>query len=128
MPQLLNDNQGTMYDSSIAQSAPQLTSVPPTAPQPDDLTRIFNTSLVATRVDACRDYSAELFRLMETPAFRAILAGVRQLARSQGISEKEAAENVVQTFRKVDQIWDAYLTQEGVDRLKGLLSSNPSAP
>ena len=112
-----------MYDSSFAHSAaPQLTTVSTSTSPADDLTRIFNTALVASKVESSRDYSGELFRLMETPAFRAILTGVRQLARSQGVSEKEAAEGIIQTFRKMDRIWGEYLTQEGVDRLKGLLS------
>ncbi len=89
--------------------------------QPDDLTKIFNTAIVATRVEAARDFSSELFRLMESPAFRSILSAVRHLARAQGISERDAAESLIQTFRKVDRVWGEYLCQEGVDRLRNHL-------
>jgi len=52
------------------------------------------------------------------PAFRSILGAVRQLARLSGISEKEAAEQIIESFRKVDQIWGDYLVQEGINRVK----------
>jgi hypothetical protein len=87
-------------------------------PSVDELTRIFNTALVSTRADALRDFSAELFALVDSPAFHAILGAVRQLARAQGLGEREAAEAVIQAFRKVDRIWEAYILQEGVDRLR----------
>ncbi len=84
----------------------------------DDLTRIFNTALLSTKTESVRDFSGELYKLVESPAFRAILASIRQVARNHGISEREAAEAVIQTFRKLDTIWEGYLIQEGLDRLK----------
>ena len=84
----------------------------------DDLVRVFNTAVIATRTDALRDFSAELHGLIESPAFRAILNSVRHLARTHGLSEREAAESVIKTFRKMDQIWGEYVFQEGVDRLR----------
>jgi len=101
-------------------------SSPPISPSIDDLARIFNTALVATRVSAPRDFSAELYALIESPAFRTILNAIRQLARLQGISDREAAESLIQTFRKVDRIWGDYIFQEGIDRLKNQLpTGNP---
>lgn len=88
------------------------------APSVQDLTRIFNTALVATRVESSRDFSAELYALVQSPAFRAILDSIRSLARDQKLGEREAAEAIVQTFRRVDRIWEDYILQEGVDRLK----------
>jgi hypothetical protein len=93
------------------------------APQPSslsssgDLTRIFNTALIATRSES-RDFSAELFALVETPAFQCVLESVRTLAKRENISEREAAETVIQTFRNVDRLWGEYIYQEGVERLK----------
>lgn len=84
----------------------------------DELTRTFNTALIASRASSVRDYSAELFALAETPAFRTILQAIRQHAHQNGISEREAADAVIQAFRKADQLWGEYVFQEGVDRLK----------
>ncbi|MFL5812674.1 MAG: hypothetical protein ACJ763_03785 [Bdellovibrionia bacterium] len=83
----------------------------------DDLARIFNTALVATKTQPGRDFQTELYQLMESPAFRAILTAIRQHARLHGLSEKHAAEQIIRTFRKVDELWSSYVFQEGVDRL-----------
>ncbi len=93
-------------------------SAAPSAPQSDDLVRVFNTALVTSRLDGSKAYVREMTDLVETPAFRAILNAVRQLARLQGISERAAAEQVIQTFRKVDALWAEYLVHEGLAHLK----------
>jgi hypothetical protein len=99
-------------------SSPLNPGANPSASTVDDLARVFNTALVSTRAGASRDFSTELYSLVDSPAFRAILASVRQLSRTTGCSEKEAAETLIETFRKLDQIWTEYIFQEGVDRLK----------
>ena len=88
-----------------------------------ELARVFNTALVATRSQRGRNHSAELFQLMETPAFQMILHAARSLARTHGISEREASEQLIDTFRKVDQLWADYVFQEGMEKLK--LQQNP---
>lgn len=85
----------------------------------DELTRIFNSAIVSTRAETGRDFSAELYQLVQTPAFSAILSAIRLLSRSQGLSEAVAAEQVITTFRKLDSVWADYLFQEGVDRVRG---------
>jgi predicted solute-binding protein len=98
---------------------------PSTAPQvsqtaqKDELTRIFNTALVSTQTGKKRDFSSELYELVESPAFKAILSAVRQLSRIHGVSERQAAEQVIQTFRKVDEVWGEYVFREGLDRIRG---------
>ena len=84
----------------------------------EDLTRIFNTALVATRAESVQDFSTELYTLLESPPFRVILQAIRQLAKNQGLGDKEAAETLIQTFRRIDKIWGDYVFQEGLDRLK----------
>lgn len=90
------------------------------APDPQaELTRIFHSALVATRADATRrDLAGELYQLADSPAFKSILSAVADLAVRQGLGEREAAESVICTFRKMDQIWQEYLIQEGADRLR----------
>ena len=90
-----------------------------TAPRMDELSKIFNTSLVSSKAKSKRDFSSELFALTDSTAFKTILNAVQQLARVQGISEKQAAEQVIQTFRRMDELWGEYLFHEGIDRLKG---------
>lgn len=95
---------------------------PPPSPSPgppvDDLARVFNTALVATRAGGARDFSTELFALLQSPAFHSILSAVRLFAKTQGLPETDAATQIIETFRKVDRIWSEYVFQEGVDRLQ----------
>ncbi len=90
----------------------------PSAPQ-DQLARIFNTVLVSTRSKKKRDFTGELSALSETSAFKTILNSIRQLSQIHGINERQAAEEVIQTFRKMDEIWGEYVFREGLDKLRG---------
>jgi len=83
----------------------------------DRLGKIFNTALVATRANSTDNLSAELLAAMETPSFRAILGAVSHLSLEQGLSERAAAEELIKTFRKLDQIWSHYLFQEGTQAI-----------
>lgn len=83
-----------------------------------ELTRLLNAAILSTRADRKRDFAGELYQLVESPAFEAILNAIRNLASTSGMSERQAAEAIIQTFRKVDQVWTEYVFQEGVDRLR----------
>ena len=97
-------------------TSPQSTQT--SAPPQDDLARVFNTALIASQVDTNRDFSSELFQLTQSASFKAILSAVRHLSKVQGVPERQAAEQIIQTFRKMDEIWGEYLFREGVDRLR----------
>lgn len=87
----------------------------------DDLAKIFNTVLVAQHAQEAsseRDFLSELQNTVETPEFKAILATIRQFSKLQCISEKDAAQRILQTFFKLNNIWSAYLTREGIESLK----------
>lgn len=88
-------------------------------PPVDDIARIFNTAVVSTRSQESRDCSNELYELVRSPAYQAILSAVKQHSAVAGLTEVQAAEQIIQTFRKLDQIWGTYLYQEGVARLRG---------
>jgi hypothetical protein len=95
--------------------------LPPPPPQwasQDELARALNTALVSTRAQPQRNHSEELFRLMESPGFRAILEAIRHLALSRRITEKQAAEEVITAFRRADELWGDYVYQQGLERLK----------
>jgi hypothetical protein len=92
------------------------TSMSPAARE--ELVRIFNTALIATQAEPGRDFTKEIYDLMETPAFRAILSSVKQFSRTHNVSERQAAEQIIGVFRSLDRVWRDYVFQEGVDRLK----------
>ena len=84
----------------------------------NELIRIFNTAVVTTQTQNVRDFTSELYALVRSPAYEAILASVKHLARAEGTSELDAAQDIIQTFRKLDQIWGGYLLREGIVRIK----------
>jgi hypothetical protein len=106
--------------SPAASSSPhQMTDHSSTAPaSAADLTRLFNAAILSTRADRKKDFAGELYNLVESPAFEAILGAIRTLSRTGGFTERQAAEQIVQTFRRIDSVWTEYVIQEGVDRLR----------
>ncbi|GEM_PF-1704000 len=82
------------------------------------LNQIFNTALVSSHSEAKAESANEIHALMESPGFTAILSSIQLLAGDQGISEIEAARELIRTFRQMDRLWTEYLVSEGVERLK----------
>ncbi len=85
----------------------------------DQLTRIFNTAMIAASAEGEQEFSKRLQALVSTPAFLAILHAMKHLAQSEGISEKEAAESIIATFKQLETVWKDYVYLEGVQRLRG---------
>ena len=89
----------------------------------DQSTRFFNTAIIATKIPKSANCAAELATLVNSPAFQAIVHAIRDHASKAGLSEEQAAEEIVRTFRDMDRVWDSYIFQEGLDRLRGTLSN-----
>jgi hypothetical protein len=109
--------QNRPFATPTTSPAPKAPITKPVVAQ-DQLVRIFNTAIVSTQAGKKRDFSAEIYELTESSSFKTILSAVRQLARVQGVSERQAAEEVIQTFRKMDEIWSEYVFKEGLDKLR----------
>ena len=95
-------------------------------------TKLFNTAVIATKIpkgsNSTGEVSALLHALVQSVTFQAILKSIREHATLQGISEAQAAEEIVRTFRDIDSVWNDYIFQEGLDRLKTQLpSASPRA-
>lgn len=86
--------------------------------QRNRLNQIFNTALVSSHSEEKPNSVNELHTFMESPSFGAILQSIQLLAGEQGISEIEAARDLIRTFRSMDRLWTDYLIAEGVERLK----------
>ena len=84
----------------------------------DQMARVFNTAMIATQAEENAEFSNELFQLMKSPAFQAILRAARDLSRAEGLPEKDAAETIIATFRKLDALWSKYVFREGVERIR----------
>ncbi len=90
----------------------------------EELTRLFNTVVVSSQTQSLphpatpQDLSVELKQLTESPAFKALLNSVSQVATVSDISERDAAEAVIHCFRKLDLLWKDYVLREGLDRIR----------
>lgn len=88
------------------------------------LTRTFNTALVVTRARSQSSSSdsgkaQELSEVVQSPAFKSLLKATEIMVEETGCTEKEAAEQIIETFRSLDDIWTNYLLKEGFEKLKG---------
>ncbi|MBI2605449.1 MAG: hypothetical protein HYW49_05140 [Deltaproteobacteria bacterium] len=88
-------------------------------------TKLFNTAVIATKIpkgsNSTDEVSGLLHSLVQSAPFQAILKSIREHAALQGIPEAQAAEEIVRTFREIDNVWNEYIFQEGLDRLKAQL-------
>lgn len=89
----------------------------------DHNTKLFNTAIIATKVPTKTNYSTRLNGLVKTRAFKAIIKSISEYAAESGIPEDQAAEELIQTFREIDSIWDEYIFHEGLEKLKSHLNN-----
>ncbi len=90
----------------------------------DRFTRILNTAVIATKVPRSPNACNRLQDLMRKPGFQVILRAMRDYAQEYGVSEQAAAQAMIQAFRELDGIWDDFIFQEGLDKLKTQITSS----
>ena len=83
--------------------------------------KILNTTVIASKVSTASNVSERLQALMRTPAFQFFLQTIKSYSRQRGISEQDAASELFSTIKELDDIWDSYIYQEGLDKLKAQL-------
>ena len=89
----------------------------------DRLARVLNTAVIASKLPQSSNINARLSQLMASPAFSAIAHAVQSHATASGLPEQQAAQEVLTAFRELDSVWDDYIFQEGLDRLKSQITS-----
>ena len=84
--------------------------------------RVFNSAILSTKASRIRGDQAQasptLRDVLASPGYQAILNAVRSHARAQGITEKVAAEELIETFRNLDALWFESVFMEGLGKLK----------
>lgn len=93
----------------------------------DISTKLFNTAVIATKIPGSGSEkqnlcSSRLSSLIRTQAFQVILKSIREHASQNSLSEDQAAEEIISTFREIDKVWDDYIYQEGLSKLKSQLT------
>ena len=98
--------------------SPSSLAKPPCSAVAPELTRLLHTTIVSTQIASKKNFSTELLDLTQRPAFRAILDSIKALSQSQTLTEQQSAEEIIDTFRRLDQLWNEYLFCEGLNKLK----------
>ncbi len=95
-------------------------------PQSDEeLTQIFNSALISSRVHPPSASSVEpnILSLLHSSAFKELLLAMRRLSVRERTTLLESAEMLVGTLRKMDHFWGTYLLKEGFEKIKSQLKN-----
>lgn len=90
-----------------------------------ELIQLINTAIIKTkekRIDS--SYEERLNEVCQTPALKALSIAINHLSDTQKISRDQAAMELVESVRELDQIWNDYVLMEGLGKLKSLLKTN----
>jgi hypothetical protein len=90
--------------------------------------QLLNTAIIKSKEKKIdNSYEERLSRINKSPAIEAINKSITYLAESQKISRDQAAIQVIDALRELDNIWTDYVTMEGIDRLKNMLKGDDSS-
>lgn len=86
--------------------------------------QILNTAIVKSKEKSInKSYEDRLIKICESPALEAINTSISFLAEKQKISRDQAACQIIETIRDLDQVWNDYVMMEGIDQLKKILKN-----
>ena len=88
-------------------------------PEIDQSTKLFNTAVIATKIPKSEQGSARLNSVLGSAQFQAILKAVQLYSKENNVSEELACEEIIRTFRTIDEIWNDYIFQAGLSKLRG---------
>lgn len=87
--------------------------------------QLLNTAIIKSKEKKINSsYEERLKTINNSPAIEAINKSICLLSESQKISRDQAALQVIEAIRELDNIWSDYVTMEGIDRLKAMLSGD----
>ena len=95
-------------------------------PEIDQSTKLFNTAVIATKIPKGDQSSARLNKVVGSAQFQAILKAVQIYSAENKVSEEIASEEIIRTFRELDEIWNDYIFQAGLSKLKGTQATSPA--
>lgn len=89
--------------------------------------QLLNTAIIKSKEKRINSaYEERLKKINNSPAIEAINKSISILAENQNISRDQAALQVIDAIRELDNVWSDYVTMEGIDRLKTMLKGEVS--
>ena len=87
--------------------------------------QILNTAIIKSKEKKLNQQFEERLReICNSPALEAINKAISIYADSSKITRDQAAMEITETIRELDNIWGDYITVEGIDRLKNYLKGS----
>lgn len=84
--------------------------------------QLLNTAIIKSKEKKINSsYEERLTKINNSPAIEAINKSISLLAESQKISRDQAALQVIEAIRDLDNVWSDYVIMEGIDKLKNML-------
>lgn len=84
----------------------------------ETLSKALNTAFISTQLSKSTNISADLYFLKNTDAFKSLMVAVSDFSKRTGLSQERSAECLIETIRKLDNLWTEYFIQDGINRLK----------
>lgn len=112
------DRSNQMTTEPLVSQTPPTNAPSSTERAEDRLSRIFNTAMISTIRNNEPLEDEALNQLLATPEFRAILSAVHQVAFEKNTTEKNAAEELIRVFRRIDHAWQDYVLAKGIESLR----------
>lgn len=87
-----------------------------------DSVQLLNTAVVKSKEKIIDNtFEDRLSKVCNSEAIKSISIAIEHLSESQKISRDDAATQIVETLRELDNIWSDYVMMEGIGKLKDLL-------
>lgn len=84
--------------------------------------QLLNTAIIKSKEKKIdNSYEERLNKINKSPAIEAINKSITMLAEGQKVSRDQAAIQIIEALRELDNIWTDYVTMEGIDKLKNML-------
>ena len=87
-----------------------------------EFAQIINTAIIKSKEKRINSfYEERLIAVCQHPAIKALELAISHLSSTQKISQDQAAIELIEAIRELDNIWDDYVKMEGLTKLKELL-------
>ena len=92
-----------------------------------DFIQLLNTAIIKTKEKKMNNsYDSRLSHICQSPAITALGKAISELSEKQQISRDQAAIQIIEAVRGLDDVWHDYIMMEGIEKLKNLLKEQSS--
>ncbi len=90
--------------------------------------QLINTAIIKRKekkIDTT--YEDRLSKVCQSNALKALSIAISELAKEENISNDQAAIQIVDAVKELDQVWTDYVLMEGINNIKRMLKGETSS-